>query len=161
MLSHIIHDVASHQPLTESYQFEVIQNAINHVQDIYADDIVFQVLDKTRIIGREQMQEFFLTWINEEPVPPCEMKERWKNVDILLTNCFAASNLKRHNVEDSEAKLERRIQSYLSKIDDTMKEQFAYFRGYMTGLEKEVDEEQFKEDLTVYLEHVTEAARTR
>jgi hypothetical protein len=161
LLSHIIHDVASRHPLTESYQFEVIQNAINHMQDIYADDIVFQVLDKTRIMGVEQMQEFFLTWVNEEPVPPCEMKDRWQNVDIMLTNCFAASNLQRHNVEDSEVKVERRIQDYLSKIDDVMKGYFAYFRGYMTGLEKEVDEEQFKKDLSVYLEHVIEVARTR
>jgi ketosteroid isomerase-like protein len=161
LLSQVIHDVASRNSLTESYQFEVIQNAINHIQDIYADDIVFQVLDKTRITSAEQMQEFFLTWINEEPIPQCEMKDRWQNVDIMLTNCFAASNLQRHDVKDSEAKLERRIQSYLSKTDDVMKRQFAYFRGYMTGLEKEVDEEKFKKGLSVYLEHVIEAARTR
>jgi len=161
LLSHIIHDVGSHQPLTESYQFEAIQNAINHVQDIYADDIVFQVLDKTRIIGREKMQEFFLTWVNEEQVPPCDMRDRWQNVDILLTNCFAVSNLQRHNVEDSEAKLERRIQNYLSKIDDVIKGHFAYFRGYMTGLEREVSEERFRKDLSIYLERIIEAARTR
>ena len=107
------------------------------------------------------MQEFFLTWINEEPVPQVEMKDRWQNVDVMLTNCFAVSNLQRHNVKDSEAKLERRIQSCMSNIDDVMKRQFAYFRGYMTRLEKEADGEQFGKDLSVYLEHVIETARTR
>ncbi len=161
LLSHIIQDTASHNPLTESYQFEVIQNAINHVQDIYADDIVFQVLDKTRITSAEQIQEFFITWMSEDPVLQHEMKDRWQNVDIMLTNCFAASNLQRHNVRDFEAKVERKIKSYLSKIDDVMKGRFAYFRGYMTDLEKEVDEEEFKKGLSVYLENVIETARTR
>ena len=160
LLSYVIQDMASHYPLTESYQFEVIQNAINHIQDIYADDIVFQVLDNARITSAEQMQEFFLAWINEDPVPRREMKDRWQNVDIMLMNCFAASNLRRHNVEDSGAKVERKIQRYLSKIDDVMKGQFAYFRGYMTGLEKDVDEDKFKKGLFAYLEHVIQTART-
>ncbi|MCJ7770371.1 hypothetical protein MUP37_02215 [Candidatus Bathyarchaeota archaeon] len=64
-------------------------------------------------------------------------------------------------MKDSEAKLERRIQSYLSKIDDVMKRQFDYFRDWLTELVEEVDEEQFKKDLSVYLEHVIEVARTR
>jgi len=145
--------------VTEPYQIRVIQQAVNHIQDLYSDDIAFKVFDKTAAFPPEQIHNFFLTWITDTPITPRNTRERWLNVGIMLNNCFAISNLTRHNVRDIDNKAQNKIQRYLSQVDDQTKREFTHFKNLMTNLKEDTDEKQFHKDLAKYLTRIIELAR--
>lgn len=61
---HVIHE----NQLTEEYQIRIIQQAVNHIQDLYADDIAFKVFEKSKLFPSDQALDFFLSWIQDTPV---------------------------------------------------------------------------------------------
>lgn len=111
---------------------------------MYADDIAFQVFNKSKSFQQDQIFNFFLGWINDKPVGSKSVKARWLNVGIILNNCLAISNLTRHNVKDIENKAENKIQKFLSQTDNSMKKESAYFRNLMTNLKEDTTEELFE-----------------
>jgi len=147
---HLIH---RHQ-LSSDYQIKTVQQAVNHIQDLYADDISFQVFNKTKTFTAEQALAFFLDWIQDKPISGESKKTRWLNVGIMLNNCFAISNLARHSIKDVNNQAENKVQKFLSQIDDSMRNEFAYFRNFMTNLKENPTEEEFEEDLTEYLTRI-------
>ncbi|HKW43988.1 MAG TPA: DUF5781 family protein [Thermoplasmata archaeon] len=80
--------------------------AFNHVQDIYADDLAFIVLESVR--GR--MYEFFAAWI--EGNLQSQGKNRWQNVALAVTNGFAIGNLVRHGLIASDDPLWERARGF-------------------------------------------------
>ena len=60
--------VISENKLDRDYQIRIIQQAVNHVQDLYADDLAFQVFRKGGAFTPEQAHSFFLDWINDTPL---------------------------------------------------------------------------------------------
>jgi len=47
LLNTVGHAVIHRNQLTESYQLDLIRQAVNHIQDLYADDISFQVFQNS------------------------------------------------------------------------------------------------------------------
>ena len=149
--THVIHE----NELDKDYQIKIIQQAVNHVQDLYADDLAFQVFRKGGAFTPEQAHSFFLEWMSETPLEEKSSKDRWQNVGIVLNNCFAVSNLARHKIPDIGNQAENAVQRFLSKVDGRMRSEFAYFRNFMTNLTEDITREQLEKALTEYLTRIT------
>jgi len=145
--THVIHE----NELDKHYQIRIIQQAVNHVQDLYADNLAFQVFKKGGAFTPEQAHGFFLDWINDTPLKERSSRDRWQNVGTMLNNCFAISNLARHRIPDIDNQAEGAVQRFLSKVDGKLRSEFAYFRNFMTNLKEDITPEQFEKDLTEYL----------
>jgi len=159
LLNTVGHAVIHKNQLTEDYQLDTIRQAVNHVQDLYADDIAFKVFQKSNAFTPEQAFDFFLDWINDTPLPSRTDKARWLNMGIMLNNCFAISNLTRHNIKDIDNKAENKVQKFLSETNDAMKKEFPYLQHFMMNLKEKPTETQFKKDLTEYLTRIVELAK--
>jgi hypothetical protein len=140
--------------LDKDYQIRIIQQAVNHVQDLYADDLAFQVFRKGGVFTPEQAHSFFLEWINDTPLEEKGSKDRWQNVGIVLNNCFAVSNLARHKIPDIDNQVENAVQRFLSKANVRLRSEFAHFRDFMINLTEDVMRGQFEKDLTEYLTRI-------
>lgn len=154
---HLIHKYE----LTQDHQVRLVQQAVNHIQDLYADDLSFRVFQKSSVFGEEQAFGFFLDWISDAPIQSKSMKARWLNVQTMLNNSFAISNLTRHKIIDKNSQAENKTRAFLSKTDTTMQMGFPWFRTFMTDLKDDPSEDQFAKDLTEYLTRAIELAKTK
>jgi hypothetical protein len=156
LLNHVGTRVIHENELNKDYQVKIIQQAVNNVQDLYADDLSFQVFKKWGAFTPEQAHGFFLDWINDTPLEEKSSRDRWQNVGTMLNNCFAISNLTRHKIPDIEDQAEIAVQRFLSKVDDRMRSEFIYFRNFMVSLAEDVTRQQFEKDLSEYLTRVVQ-----
>lgn len=80
--------------------------AFNHIQDIYADDLAFAVLDS----DRDRVYRFFGAWV--EGNAGMKGNNRWQNVALAVTNGFAIGNLVRHGLLVSDDPLWERARAF-------------------------------------------------
>src|SRR3989304_6619316 len=153
--THVIHE----NELDKDFQIKIIQRAVNHIQDLYADDLAFQVFKKGGAFTPEQAHGFFLEWIDNTQLEEESSKDRWQNVGIMLNNCFAISNLARHKIPDIDNQAEKAIQKFLSQVEDRAKNEFPFFRDLMTNLREDTTKEQFEKDLMEYLTRIAKLAK--
>jgi hypothetical protein len=144
--------------LVQSYEITVIQEVVNHVQDLYADDIAFQVF-RHATFPTNQVFDFFLDWINEKPVASKNEESVWMNIQTMLNNCFVVSDLARHKVPDLNGRAEAKIMEFLTHTNDRMKREFSYFRDFMINLKEDPSEAEFEDALTAYLQRIIVCAR--
>jgi len=149
----------SRDDLKADYQVAVIQEAVNHVQDLYADDLAFRVFSRNEAFLNGQVFDFFLSWINEEPLDEETPKDAWLNVGIMLNNCFVLSNMFRHGLPDVDDRAANKVQKFLSQTNDRMNREFWHFKDYMVGLKDDPGTEEFEKNLTEYLERVIKLAK--
>lgn len=152
---HVIHQ----NQLTKDYQVKLVQQAVNHVQDLYADDISFKVFEKSKAFTPEQAFNFFLDWIQDSPSEEKSDEEKWQNIGTMLNNCFAISNLIRHKIPDIDNQAENAVQRFLSKVNGRMRSESSYFRNFMTNLTERVTRDQFEKDLTEYLTRIVQLSK--
>ncbi len=77
----------------------------------------------------------------------------------MLNNCFATSNLTRHNIPDINNQAENKVQKFLSQTNHSMKKEFSYFRNFMANLKEDITEKEFEKDLTEYLARIVRLAK--
>jgi hypothetical protein len=140
--------------LDRDYEQETLHQAINHIQDLYADDIAVRVLAAyygTPLL--EQFGDFFLGWIKEEPATEgVRLRDRWANASIFLNNSFAISNMERHNMMEGQIeKGKLNNDRFLNRIKSSAAIQFSYFNRFMVGLEEDVSEVRLREQMEEYL----------
>lgn len=153
--THIIHE----NELNRDYQVKIIQQVVNHIQDLYADDLSFQAFKKGGAFTPKQAHAFFLDWINDTPLEEKSSRDRWQNVGTMLNNCFAISNLARHKIPDIDYQVENAVQRFLSKVDERMRSEYVYFRNFMASLVEDVTLEQFEKDLSEYLTRIVQLTK--
>jgi hypothetical protein len=161
LLNHIGHVVIHENQVTKGYQIKLIQQAVNHIQDLYADDLAFKVFKENKLWSTDQAFDFFLSWIQDTPVSSKTTRARWLNLGVMLNNCFAISNMTRHKVKDVDNKAENAVERFLSQTDDLMKKEFTYYKNFMINLKENTTEEQFEKDLTEYLTRIIMLAQNR
>ncbi len=61
LLNRIWHVVLEETKTPRDYEVRVIQRAINHVQDLYADDLSFKVFEDNKLWSKDEVFRFFLT----------------------------------------------------------------------------------------------------
>ena len=159
LLNRVVHDVIQKSRITEDYQLGIIRQAVNHIQDLYADDTAFKVFRDVKLLMPDQIFDFFLSWIKDKPADSKNTKIKWLNMSIMLNNCFAISNMMRHGVRDVDNRAEKAIERFLSRADDPMKKDFAHFKDLMMNLKEDTTEKEFEKDLTEYLTRILEAVK--
>jgi hypothetical protein len=159
LLGRVERYILSRDYLKADYQVTVIQEAVNHVQDLYADDVAFRVFSRNEAFLNGQVFDFFLSWINEKPFDWKTPKTAWLNVGIMLNNCFVLSNMVRHGLPDVDDRATNKVQKFLSQTNDRMNREFLHFKDYMVGLKDDPGKEEFEKSLTDYLEQVIKLAK--
>ena len=69
----------------------IARGAVNHVEDIYADDLAIEVIGRDRDIAG-----FFSGWVRNSAQPG---NTRWETVGNGVTIAFALGNMARHGIE--------------------------------------------------------------
>lgn len=154
IIAHLARSFISMHNLNEDYQREILHQVINHVQDLYADDIATQVLtaEESHLLRLEQLGDFFLGWIRDEPVKTGMVrKDQWVNASIMLNNCFAISNMQRHAIEDRDEKAKMRNETFMRRINPVAAESFSYFNAFMVNLKERVSDAEFQREMEEYL----------
>jgi hypothetical protein len=154
LLDQVAKQIQTRCKVSVKYQTKTLQDIVNHVQDLYADDIAFQVFQKfpAQLSTPNQMSDFFLSWIKTKPVQLKNKKEeKWINLSIMLNNAFAISNIDRHHIEDVGNRAKNANKLFLSKLDHRLSAKFPYFKTFMTNLEENVSENEFRPQLLEYV----------
>lgn len=154
LLSNVASLVSAKFKIHVMYQVKVLQEIVNHVQDLYADDIAFQVFAKNQIWlnALDQVGKFFLNWINTQPAQSRNRRmSTWLDLSLMLNNVFVISNLQRHRMRQFEQEAIMANQLFLSKIGSDLSEKTPYFRTFMTSLKEDVSEDEFKQQLLEYM----------
>ena len=137
-----------HSKVIMPYQEKILHSILNHIQDLYADDISFAIFTKNS--PQTDLSEFFLGWIHE-PVKATTAEMRWENADRLLSAAFAQANLERHKVVDAGDKVQNAITSFLKHSDARVAKQYSFFKEFMVNLPEKVTEKEFERLLIRYL----------
>ncbi len=150
ILDKVLNNAIRKYKIYDVYKVEMVKQALNHVEDLYADDIVFRVLKKNKSLSRRDVGDFFSGWIKSKPAAvrykPLEM---WANASTMLTNAFAVSNMMRHNSGVS-SEAAKKNSAFLAKTG--LKNEFTRFVSFMTNLKENTDAAKFKKQLTGYLD---------
>lgn len=131
------------------FQGRVLENILNHLQDLYADDISFKIFSKNT--PQKDLNEFFLTWIHEHSKAKDAIQRSWENADNIVSAAFAAANLERHGIKDTDGKVAKAVEQFLEKSGQEKKEKFKFFKDFMVLLPEEVTKKQFEKLLIAYL----------
>lgn len=131
------------------FQGKVVEDILNNLQDLYADDISFSIFHKNT--SQQDLNEFFLTWIHEPSTAKDPIQRSWENAENLLSTAFAAANLERHSIKDTDGKVSKAVDQFLAKAGNDKKEKFKFFKDFMVLLPEEVTEKQFEKMLITYL----------
>lgn len=131
------------------YQEEIVKDILNHIMNIYADDITFSVLSKSK--NQLHFNDFFLHWVKSPSTEKDSLKRRWENAGFLVSCAFAEATLSRHDIFDTDKKIESKVEEFLSHIDKDQAEKFAFFKTFLTYLPEEVEDKAFEKLLIKYL----------
>ncbi|HVF69514.1 MAG TPA: DUF5781 family protein [Xanthomonadales bacterium] len=138
-----------HGKVVEKYQEELLYGIINHLQDLYSDDIFFKIFDKG--MADENINEFFLGWIHKPVKTIKSKKSSWTNASYLLSAAFAQANLYRHNVEDVDGLVGKAVKKFLGQIDQRMAVNYEFFKNLMINLPEKVTKKEYEKLLIKYL----------
>ena len=145
--------------MNKDYQQKILHDLVNHIEDLYADDISFRVFEGSDVFKMDVGSEFFQSWLTPEPVNTGDVqRDMWLNTSIMLRNSFALSNMTRHNIPDTGSKAQAMNRKFLSRMGPGASAQFEYFYRLMVNLKEEVDEKEYRRLLTEYLGRFVELA---
>ena len=145
--------------LNRDYQQKILHDLVNHLEDLYADDVAFKVFGKTNIFPVEEGSRFFLSWLSPDPVVSGNARrDRWVNAAMMLRNSFAMSNMARHGMPDIGDKAWGLNERFLSGLPANASKSFEYFHSVMMNLKEDITEKEFRKLLTEYLEKFVELA---
>lgn len=133
----------------EEYQEKIVYAILNHLQDLYADDITFKIYDK--YAPELNISDFFMSWIRKPHKNAKTGKQLWENADALLSAAFAQANLERHNIADVGGSVEKGVAEFLSELGSPMAEKYDFFKKFMLLLPEDVSKKQFETMLITYL----------
>lgn len=149
---------AVHGQVVHEYQERIIHNIINHLMDLYADDIAFQVMHSHA--NQLQLSEFFLQWIHEPSKAKDPVQRAWENAETVVSAAFAEASLKRHDIPDTENKIEKAKEKLLATLDKRYIEAYEFYKTFMTYTPEEVEEKAFEKLLIKYISEFLKITKT-
>src|SRR3989454_8006816 len=94
-------DTLGKKVVLRDYQQKIVHDLLNDIQDLYADDISFNVLHNTPILASDQMTRFLQEWVKDGTVKSRDaVMDSWINASIMTHNARAIAQMARHRVED-------------------------------------------------------------
>jgi hypothetical protein len=142
----------------EPYQEKILFDLLNDIQDLYADDISFQVIRKNGIMDETQATEFLQSWVKDEPVNTGDpKKDNWMNASIMEHNARALAQLQRHGVKDIDDRARLANQKFLAGVPPKMANQYEYFENLLASLRQDLTIENYRTLLADLLKHFLQA----
>lgn len=139
------------------YQEKTLFDLLNDIQDLYADDIAFQVIRKNGIIDEAASTDFLQSWVKNTPVDTGDkLRDKWINAGIMVHNQRALGQMKRHGIHDTDHRAADADQQFLSKMPPAAVVHVAYFYNLLATLPQELTAESYKSLLADYLQHFIE-----
>ncbi|TMI27359.1 hypothetical protein E6H36_03360 [Candidatus Bathyarchaeota archaeon] len=141
------------------YQEKILFDLLNDIQDLYADDISFQVIRKNKIMNDSQATDFLQSWVKDKPAKTDDVKkDNWTNASIMEHNARALAQMHRHGVKDVDNRAKLANQKFLASIPPKMAEHYPYFENLLTNLRQDLTEDNYGTLLADVLKHFLEAA---
>jgi hypothetical protein len=145
--------------LRYEYQRKIVHDLLNDIQDLYADDIAFQVFRMNPRTIPDQITVFLQSWVKEEPVRSADAaKDRWSNASIMVHNARAVAQMQRHHVEDVGNIALKASQKFLSQLPVDMTNKFDFFKTRLESLKENMTEQEYRILLAEYLKTFIEIA---
>ncbi len=142
----------------EPYQEKILFDLLNDIQDLYADDISFQVIRKNRIMDESQTTDFLQSWVKDEPAKTRDAKkDNWMNASIMEHNARALAQMQRHGVKDIDNRAKLANQKFLASIPSKMAQNYPYFENLLKNLRQDLTEDNYRVLLADLLKHFLEA----
>jgi len=154
IIADLLRSFISNHNASEHYQREILHQAINHVQDLYADDIAIKIItaQKSDLAHLERLGDFFSDWVSDQPIKTgIARKNQWMNASIMLNNCFAISNMQRHAIPDRGHRAEIRNEALIRSMNPVAGERFSYFNIFMVNLKEQISDTEFQVQMKEYL----------
>lgn len=149
------HDPAVHARIAREIRLPaqgraIFGSVLNHVQNIYADDIAFLAN-----LG-DRVYDFFASWIGGNVTHATG--ERWQDLSLSVSNGFALGNLDRHGLLAADDILWERARSFdrqagFGAVD--------YFAGYFARLRKGPTEDEYIAQVRDLSESLVRVANAR
>jgi hypothetical protein len=138
--------------LSHEYKQRIIRDLVNDIQDLYADEIAVKVMTESQIVAKEQLADFFQSWVKDEPVQSGNAKrDRWLNASIMEKNARAISQMRRQGIPDVSGRAASSNERFLRLLSVGMSRHFEYFLQLLSNLSENVNEEAYRKFLTDYL----------
>lgn len=156
LILRVTRDVAGKHGFDGQYQLDFLHQSINHIQDLYADDVSIKASlgGAKPVLTRERTAAFFLGWVSDRPAKGTNpVQTGWIQAGQFLRNMFALANMERHNIPDRGGKARNRNKRFLSKLPAPVADWSGYFRHFMARLPNETTSKGFEGLLTEYLEN--------
>ena len=142
----------------EPYQEKILFDLLNDIQDLYADDISFQIIRKNRIMDESQTIDFLQSWVKDEPAKTRDAKkDNWMNASIMEHNARALAQMQRHGVKDIDNRAKLANQKFLASIPSKMAQNYPYFENLLKNLRQDLTEDNYRVLLADLLKHFLEA----
>jgi uncharacterized protein DUF5781 len=143
----------------QEYKQRILSGLVNNIQDLYADDIAFRVIPRTKSVPTEQLVSFLQDWVNGEPSQTGDSeRDAWENAWRMANNARALAQMARHGITDAGGLAESRNQHLLSRISASSREEFPYFFRALKGMADPITPALYAAFLSEHLSHFLRAA---
>ena len=144
---------------TTDYQRKILHDLVNNVEDLYADDIAFDVIRKVGLMTAKEATEFLQNWVEDAPSEARDRtRARWENAWRLANNARAIAQMERHGVEDTGGVAAAASDRLLSRMGPAARGPFEYLRNLLVNLKKGITEDEYRKLLVDYLGRFLEVA---
>lgn len=142
------------------YQQKIIHDLLNDIQDLYADDLLLNVLRKSPVISMDQMTEFLQSWVKDTPAKSKDrVMDRWVNASTMAHNARAIAQMKRHGIEDAGGRAARANERFFAQVSPDMAHEFDYFRNTLVNLREDMTANEYRKLLAEYLDRFERITR--
>jgi hypothetical protein len=144
---------------TRDYQKKILHDLVNNVEDLYADDISFNVLKGNGSFTVDRMSRFLQDWVEDEPVRSRDpRRDRWANAWLVANNARAIAQMARHGVPDIDGVADAANRKLLSRLPPAAAQEFEYFRDLLANLREDLTLGEYRRLLVDYLTRFVELA---
>lgn len=154
IIHEVVDEIVIRDGLTQK-ETQYLIDAFNHLQNILADDIVFQIMNSER--EAKQVQKFFAGWISDHPSGDAAL-----DAALLARNAFAIASLKRRDLFDGIKKeMSARNKQFLSIMGGHYEADFKNLVSFLAKARTNWGPGQFRKALTEYLENIVSIMRRK
>ena len=143
----------------KDYQRKILHDLVNNVEDLYADDIAFPIMQKGGLVAAENVSELLQEWVEDRPAESSDAtRARWENAWSLANNARAIAELERQGVADTGGRARAINDRLVSQIGPAAWGQFEYLRNLLANLPEKISGDEYRRLLTDYLKKFLETA---
>lgn len=143
----------------EPYHDEILHDAINNVEDLYADGIAFDVMRDMGAVPAHGIGGFFLAWMKAEPEPGKDAREdRWRAAHAMLGNARAFAQIKAHGTPAQAGQAKGINAELLAVLSPDIAKAQPWFQSFYDTLPPRLTEASFTRDLADYVQRFVAVA---